>query len=98
MDHSSFTRPSDNLLSKTLYIPPLRSLYLLTTLSAHCILFLSADVQKCPLTFICQLSSEKPFGSNKCAGDAAITPVSEERYMWHKRDFQLFCFPTVNKQ
>lgn len=38
------------------------------------------------------------FGSGECADNAADTIVSEERYMWHKRDFQLFCFPTVNKQ
>ena len=31
MDHSSFIKPSNNLLSKTLYILQLRSLYLLTT-------------------------------------------------------------------
>ena len=46
MDHSSFTKPSDNLLSKALYIPPLRSLYLLTTLSVQCILFISAYALK----------------------------------------------------
>lgn len=117
MDHSSFTKPSDNLLSKTLNIPPLRSLYLLTTLSVHCILFISAYALKMsadlyfvtstshkrnpePCTMPCknQLSSEMSFGSGECADNAADTIVSEERYMWHKRDFQLFCFPTVNKQ
>lgn len=41
MDHSSFTKPADNLLSKTLYIPPLIFIFTDYTVSALYFVYIS---------------------------------------------------------